>query len=84
MVVVALRPAMFLIGNMNLTTTRAFGEVLRKKRKALGVKQKDLAMASGTGLRLIIDLEKGKPTSQMGKALAVGQALGLKLEMHDL
>lgn len=84
MVVVALRSAMFLIGNMNLTTTKAFGEVLRKKRKALGVKQKDLAMASGTGLRLIIDLEKGKPTCQMGKALAVAQALGLKLEMHDL
>lgn len=84
MVVVVLRSAMFLIGNMNLTNTKAFGEVLRKKRKALGVKQKDLAMASGTGLRLIIDLEKGKPTCQMGKALAVAQALGLKLEMHDL
>lgn len=75
---------MFLIGNMSLTTMKAFGEVLRKKRKALGVTQKDLAMASGTGLRLIIDLEKGKPTCQMGKALAVAQALGLKLEMHDL
>jgi hypothetical protein len=40
-------------------------------------------MASGTGLRLIIDLEKGKPTCQIGKALAVAQALGLKIEAQD-
>ena len=74
---------MFLIGNMSLANTEAFGERLRQKRKALGVTQKDLAMASGTGLRLIIDLEKGKPTCQIGKALAVAQALGLKIEAQD-
>lgn len=36
-------------------------------------------MASGTGLRFIIDLEKGKPTCQTGKMLHVLQALGLDL-----
>jgi y4mF family transcriptional regulator len=74
---------MFLIGNMSLANTKAFGERLRQRRKALGVTQKDLAMASGTGLRLIIDLERGKPTCQIGKALAVAQALGLKIEARD-
>jgi y4mF family transcriptional regulator len=68
---------------MNLANTKAFGERLRQRRKALGVTQKDLAMASGTGLRFIIDLEKGKPTCQIGKALAVAQTLGLKMEAHD-
>lgn len=68
---------------MNLASTKAFGERLRQRRKALGVTQKDLAMASGTGLRFIIDLEKGKPTCQIGKALAVAQTLGLKMEAHD-
>ena len=75
---------MFLIGNMNISTSKDFGTRLREKRKALGVTQKDLAMASGTGLRFIIDLEKGKPSCQIGKALAVAQALGLKLVVHDL
>jgi HTH-type transcriptional regulator/antitoxin HipB len=74
---------MFLIGNMSLANAKAFGERLRQRRKALGVTQKDLAMASGTGLRLIIDLEKGKTTCQIGKALAVAQALGLKIEARD-
>jgi len=80
----ASRPNMFLSGNMSLANTKTFGERLRQRRKALGVTQRDLAMASGTGLRLIIDLEKGKPTCQIGKALAVAQALGLKIEAHDL
>jgi y4mF family transcriptional regulator len=79
----AWRHDMFLIGNMSLANTKAFGARLRQKRKSLGVTQKDLAMASGTGLRLIIDLEKGKPTCQIGKALAVAQALGLKIEARD-
>lgn len=69
---------------MNVSTAKAFGERLREKRKALGVTQKDLAMASGTGLRLIIDLERGKPTCQIGKALIVAQALGLKVEVRDV
>ncbi len=45
------------------------------------VTQKDLAMTCGTGLRFIIDLEKGKPTCQIGKTLQVLQALGLKLQI---
>jgi len=38
-------------------------------------------MTCGTGLRFIIDLEKGKATCQIGKVLQVFQALGLKLQI---
>ena len=34
-------------------------------------------MTSGTGLRFVIDLERGKPTCQIGKILQVLQALRL-------
>lgn len=47
----------------------------------MGVTQKDLAMTSGTGLRFIIELEQGKPTCQLGKALTVLQTLGIKIEL---
>ena len=57
------------------------GEIVRQTRKAMGVTQKDLALTSGTGLRFIIELEKGKPTSQLGKVLTVLQTLGIKLEI---
>jgi HTH-type transcriptional regulator/antitoxin HipB len=36
------------------------GELVNSPRKGMGVTQKNLAMISGTGLRFIIDLEKGK------------------------
>ncbi len=60
----------------------ALGEAIRQQRRRLKVTQKDLAMASGSGLRFIVDLEKGKPTCQLGKALEIVRVLGLKLEIH--
>jgi y4mF family transcriptional regulator len=62
-----------------MATPRQIGQIIRNTRKALGVTQKSLALTSGTGLRFIIDLEKGKETSEIGKALHVLKTLGIKL-----
>lgn len=70
-----------LIGNMNTINPVQIGAAIRARRRQLKVTQKDLAMTCGTGLRFIIDLEKGKPTCQIGKLLQVIQALGLKLQI---
>jgi len=59
----------------------SIGRLIRSTRKALGVTQRDLAMTSGTGLRFIIDLEKGKPTCHLGKVLTVLHTLGIKVEL---
>lgn len=67
------------IGNMNTQNPKQLAAAIRARRKQLKVTQKDLAMTCGTGLRFIIDLEKGKPTCQIGKTLQVVHALGLKL-----
>ena len=67
---------------MNTTkNTEQIGAAIRARRRQLKVTQKDLAMTCGTGLRFIIDLEKGKPTCQIGKILQVFHALGLKLQI---
>ncbi len=60
-------------------TPKQVGVLIRQTRKNLGVTQKDLALTSGTGLRFVIDLEKGKETCEIGKALMVLQTLGIKL-----
>jgi HTH-type transcriptional regulator/antitoxin HipB len=60
-------------------TVKEIGELIRKTRKTLGVTQQDLALTSGTGLRFVIDLEKGKETCEIGKALTILQTLGIKL-----
>ena len=75
------RQDIFPIGNMNTKNPEQLGAAIRARRRQLKVTQKDLAMTCGTGLRFIIDLEKGKPTCQIGKILQVLQALGLKLQI---
>jgi y4mF family transcriptional regulator len=67
---------------MKIQDAESLGQAIRQQRRRLKVTQRDLAMTSGTGLRFIIDLEKGKPTCQMGKALEIVRALGLKLEIE--
>jgi y4mF family transcriptional regulator len=57
------------------------GELVKKVRKQMGATQKDLAMTSGTGLRFIIELEQGKPTSQIGKVLTVLNTLGVTIAL---
>ncbi len=56
-------------------------EFIRKHRKALGLSQTDLAGASELGPRFIGDLERGKPTCQIGKTLQLLNMLGIELEV---
>src|SRR5947209_4739161 len=56
----------------------AFGSLIRGRRKALKMRQDQLALATGVGRRFLIDLEAGKPTCQLGRSLLVAEALGLK------
>jgi len=67
---------------MKIKTTEELGAKIRSRRKELKVNQKDLAMASGTGLRFIIELEKGKSTCQAGKILDVLHALGIVMHVE--
>ena len=56
-----------------------FGSAVSTARKALGLTQRELALAINSGERFIVDLEAGKPTAQLGKALAAAKAVGLRL-----
>jgi y4mF family transcriptional regulator len=65
-------------------TPEKIGEAVKRVRKRLGVTQRELALTSGTGLRFIIDLEKGKATCQVGKVLTVLNTLGVAVELRDV
>ena len=62
-------------------TPKQIGGSVKAARKIMGVTQKDLALTSGTGLRFIIELEKGKPTCQVGKVLSVLQTAGIGISL---
>jgi HTH-type transcriptional regulator / antitoxin HipB len=62
-------------------TAQDIGRLIRETRRNLGVTQKALALTSGTGLRFIIELEKGKETAEIGKVLTILQTLGIQLAL---
>lgn len=62
-----------------IRSARDFGAAVREKRKALGWTQAELAARSGTGERFVVELESGKPSCQLEKALVVARTAGLEI-----
>jgi len=62
-----------------IATAKDFGATLTRARKALGLTQRELALSIGVGERFIVELEAGKPTAQLVKALAAAKAAGMRL-----
>ena len=58
------------------------GDMVRIRRQMLKLSQKDLAEQAGVGRRFVGELEAGKPTAELGKALAACRALGLTLTVQ--
>jgi HTH-type transcriptional regulator / antitoxin HipB len=56
-----------------------FGALVRERRRALKMNQNDLALTTGVRRQFIIELEAGKATSHLGRALLVAETLGLRL-----
>ena len=59
----------------------ALGRAIRETRRALGLTQPTLALSAGVGVRFLVDIEKGKPTAQVGKIMRVLAALGIELQL---
>lgn len=58
---------------------KELGELVRSTRRAQKVNQTLLAQAANVGIRLIVDIEHGKPTVQIDKLLSVLNRLGIAL-----
>ena len=54
-----------------------FGRILRNRRKELGYTQAYLSEFSGFSTSFISDLENGKPTAELEKAIYLANLLGL-------
>lgn len=59
----------------------AIAAAVRAARLRNNLTQAQLAGLSGTGLRFVSELERGKPTVAMHKVLAVLAVLGLRVEV---
>ena len=67
---------------MKVFDSKSFGEALRQQRKLLGYTQNDVAQHCGFSISFISDLENGKPTAELGKALTLANLLGLDCQLQ--
>lgn len=67
---------------LEITDTRALGALIRKRRKAMGLTQRDAAGLCGVGERFLSELERGKVSASLGKTLQVLKRLGLSIRIQ--
>lgn len=60
-----------------ITDAKEFGAALRRRRRDLGYTQAFLSEFSGFSITFISDLENGKSTAELGKAIYLANLLGL-------
>lgn len=68
-----------------VTTPEAIARLILGERKRQALRQDDLAAMAGASDAFLRDLERGKPTVQLGKVLKVLDELGIRvvLELPD-
>tara|TARA_R110000868_G_scaffold86787_1_gene243291 strand:+ start:10576 stop:10797 length:222 start_codon:yes stop_codon:yes gene_type:complete len=69
--------------NQQIFNSVELGCIIRKARKAQGLTQEDLSGMTGTGIRFISELERGKQTAQIGKVISVISTLGLVMSISS-
>ncbi len=64
---------------MIIRNPATLGAAIRDRRRELGLEQRALAEKVGVGRRWIIDVEKGKPGSEIGLIFRTLRVLGIEL-----
>ena len=59
-----------------------FGKTLKKRRKELGYTQRYISEFTGFSISFISDLENGKSTAELGKAIYLANMLGLDIAVN--
>ena len=66
---------------MRISDSKDFGIAIKARRKEAGYTQKYLSEFTGFSVSFISDLENGKPTAELGKALYLANLLGMNVEL---
>lgn len=68
---------------VDLRGPRQFGEAIRLFRKRRGLTQQQVADLAGCSLMYVSNLERGKTTAELGKALAILDVLDVEISFSD-
>ncbi len=58
--------------------------LIKQTRKEQGLTQEQLAATAGVGIRFVRELEQGKESCHIGKALTVISMLGMDIQIKDM
>ena len=64
---------------MKINESKDFGEALKQRRKELGYTQSYISDVLGLSVSFISDLENGKKTAELEKAICYANMLGLDI-----
>ena len=64
---------------MKITDSQSFGEAIKNRRKEMGYTQRYISEYTGFSISFISDLENGKSTAELGKAIFLANLLGLDI-----
>ena len=67
---------------MRIIAASELGRTIKQVRQQSGLTQETLASVAGVGIRFVRELEAGKETCQLGKALHILQMLGIKVDLQ--
>ena len=67
---------------MIINNAADFGKALKKRRKELGYTQRYISEFTGFSISFISDLENGKSTAELGKAIYLTNMLGLDITVN--
>ncbi len=67
---------------MKITDAQSFGAMIKSRRKQLGYTQAFISEMTGLSVSFLSELENGKKTIQLEKAIQVAMLLGLDLTME--
>ena len=77
------RSTKFLVIYMKIYDSMMFGQALKQRRKEKKYTQSDISDLTGFSVSFISDLENGKPTAEIGKAIYLANVLGLDIEIKS-
>lgn len=68
---------------MKISDSVSLGNAIRSRRKQLGYTQKTISDFTGFSVSFLSDLENGKPTAELEKALSVANLLALDIFVEE-
>jgi len=72
----------FAVKSQHIVIMKIFGNVIKNRRKALSITQRELAALSGVGINTLTKIERGEANPSLKVLLSILDTLGLQINIQ--